>query len=145
MRDLRDVLTALEDRPSAYRDALDELEADLRARAQADGRDFQWIVRGETDRVLNARNRANLTRALRESMTNALKHGSGTIVYEFEVGSTALRAVVTNEAADDEPIEVGMGIDNIRSRLTELGGTASYSRSGGLFQLTLTLPWRQEP
>ena len=145
MSDLRDVLTALQDTPTSCRDVLDDLEADLRGRAQADRRNLEWSVRGTADRVLSARSRANLTRVLRESMTNALKHGSGTVRYELELRDDELGATVSNEAAADGPIEVGMGMENIVSRLAELGGDASFSRSDGTFRLTLRLPWSAEP
>jgi signal transduction histidine kinase len=145
MRDLRDVLAALQDAPSACADVLDDLEADLRARAQADGRTVEWMVRAGAHHVLSARSRANLTRALRESTTNALKHGFGTIRYEFELCEAELRASVENGAADQSPMEVGMGIGNIRSRLEELGGSADFSRENGVFQLRLRLPWSKEP
>ncbi len=145
MRDLRDVLTSLSDTPSQYQDVLDDLEADLRARAHASGRPFEWVVRGKTERLLGARSRANLTRALRESMTNALKHGTGAIRYEFAVSDVGLSAVVQNSASDEQPIEIGMGIGNIRSRLEELGGEARFSRHSGTFQLSMELPWSSDP
>lgn len=144
MRDLRDVLTALQDQPITARDALDDLEADLRGRAHVDDRELVWHVAGETDRILSARARANLTRVLRETMTNALKHGTGPIRYAIELGERDLHVVVTNAACGVEPIETGMGLENITARVTELGGMVSYVRRDGSFELDVRLPWRSE-
>ena len=141
MRDLRDVLGALQDQPTACRDVLDDLEADLRGRAHADGRELAWSITGESDAVLSARARANLTRVLRESMTNALKHGSGTVTYAIALDADGLAATVSNATSGDAAIEPGMGLGNITARFEELGGTATYARTGGTFRLSLTLPW----
>jgi signal transduction histidine kinase len=145
MRDLRDVLTALDVSPSACADVLDDLEADLRARAQADGRDVEWTVSGSTSGVLAARSRANLTRALRESMTNALRHGRGTIRYALALSETELEVTIGNGDGNSGPVEIGMGLGNVQSRMAELGGRASYSRTEGGFELRLRLPLAEDP
>jgi signal transduction histidine kinase len=145
MRDLRDVLTALGDKPVSLCEALEDVEADLRERAQADERDIEWVVRGEVDRVLSSRAQANLTRALRESMTNALKHGAGTIHYELDLEVTGLRVAVTNAVRAEPEAEPGMGLANMAARMAELGGVASACRRGGAFILTLELPWSRDP
>jgi signal transduction histidine kinase len=141
MRDLRDVLTMLHDQPTPCRDVLEDLEADLRARADADGRQFAWSVAGMASPLLSARSRANLTRALRESMTNALRHGVGAIRYRFELGERGLNAQIENETDGAGPIEAGIGLENVASRMAELGGCALFARAGRTFCLTLDIPW----
>lgn len=145
MRDLRDVLTTLQDAPLACGDALDELEADLRQRAQAAGRDVHWVVRGDATRVLSSRARANLTRALREATTNALKHGAGTVGLSFDARPDALQIEVENAVGTSPNGEPGLGLDNIAARMGELGGTSEAARLGNTFRLILTIPWGGEP
>lgn len=146
MRDLRDVLTALHDTPAPCRDVLDDLEAELRARAVARGRELHWSVEIAAHHVLSARARANLARVLRESMTNALKHGIGPIRYTFAIDARELRATACNAIAapETEEVETGFGLGNITSRMAELGGTASYVRDHGRFTLAIRLPWAAE-
>jgi signal transduction histidine kinase len=149
MRDLRDVLTALHDEPTECMDLLEDLEAELRARAQAEGRDIEWTVHGSRSQVLPARHCANLTRVLRESMTNALRHGTGDVRYVLELDAEGLRIVGTNAVTPAEPgandraarPEPGFGLGNIAARMKELGGTASSHRDLDRFRLELSLPW----
>lgn len=145
MRDLRDILTALEEAPRTCADVLAELEADLRERAHAEQRQFDWRVRGGTEHVLDGRTRANLTRALRESMTNALKHGTGPIRYDLAVDQSGLRVTVENAFSASTTSEPGMGMSNISARLAELRGRATFAQSNDAFRLTLELPWSAEP
>ncbi|MDX2092559.1 MAG: hypothetical protein SFX73_32140 [Kofleriaceae bacterium] len=144
MRDLRDVLAALHDEPTLCVDLLEDLEADLRGRAQAHDRELAWTVEGTTDHVLSARGCANLTRVLRESMTNALKHGTGTIRYAFVIDARELRATITNAMTVTTALEPGLGLGNIRARLTELGGQVSYAGEDGVFRVEISLPWTKD-
>src|SRR5690606_17782014 len=100
-----------------------------------------------TNHVLSAHARANLTRVLRESLTNALKHGTGAIDYAFTIDERELRATISNAVATPPEaghVEDGFGLGNIVSRMAELGGTASYERHRDHFTLTIQLPWTEE-
>jgi signal transduction histidine kinase len=84
-----------------------------------------------------------LFRAVQEGLTNAMKHARATHV---RVDVTLQDGVAIATIADDgagarESAHKGSGLDGLRERVGELGGTASIeSRPGEGFTLRVTLP-----
>jgi signal transduction histidine kinase len=83
-------------------------------------------------------------RILQESLTNALRHGSGPaqVTLAYEDHSVALS--VTNPAALDGAIAAGHGIVGMRERAMLVGGRLDAARANGAFQVRARLPYAAE-
>ena len=83
-------------------------------------------------------------RILQESLTNALRHGTGraevTVTYEDD----ELEVQVDNPARSDGAAAAGHGIVGMRERASLLGGSVAYGSSNGLFRVRARLPYRGE-
>ncbi len=140
MRDLREIISALSSEPMKLSMVLEELETEVRERCGSH-LELHWQVRGETDAELTARERSNVTRAIREAATNAIKHGSNRrIRFSFQLGGARLRASVENDIELGGESQSGLGLGNIHARMQEIGGSALSSSTDGTFVLKLELP-----
>ena len=79
--------------------------------------------------------RAGMYRILHEALSNVLKHaGASQVRIELEVGSDSARMSVKDDGAGfntDGP-RVGFGLDGMRRRAEELGGTFTVSSAEGI-------------
>lgn len=149
MTDLRTALSALDAQPVALAEAMADWRAEATSRCEAAGVALNWQApavepRGE----LSARYKSLVERALRESLTNALKHAQPSRVWVgFDVESTGLELHVCNDGrlADPATWKEGLGLGGMRQRLAELGGELQASTSRGpvgepLTQISIRLP-----
>jgi signal transduction histidine kinase len=83
-------------------------------------------------------------RIVREALTNATKHGTGTVSLTLrdDAGSLAIQTV--NVARSDAESDRGYGLVGMRERAASVGGAVETRREGTLFWLTATLPLTQE-
>jgi signal transduction histidine kinase len=84
-------------------------------------------------------------RILQESLTNALRHGSGTAEVALTYAGDALEIGVTNPAQSNGPPAEGHGIVGMRERASLLGGSVSYESMNGAFRIRARLPYAEEP
>jgi len=134
MRDLRTALTTLDTRPVPLADALADWRAETGERCEAAGVALDWRETGVTtgavaDATLSPRHKATFERALREAVTNALKHaGPRRLAVAFELIGTdatpALRLSVSDDgaAAPPERWREGRGLRGLRARMADIGG-----------------------
>jgi signal transduction histidine kinase len=83
-------------------------------------------------------------RILREALTNASRHGTGTARVELTYGASALELVVTNPlspGAGDE--QEGHGIVGMQERAALVDGTLEAGVEGSSFKVRATLPYRE--
>ena len=132
MHDLRTALNAMDAHAMALADALADWRAEASSRCEAAGVALTWTapllpcgVPGvPADVLLGSRQKSVLERALREGLTNALKHGrpgAVEIVVAFEDGSLAL--ALRNDGTVTPPAQwaEGRGLRGLRQRLQEYG------------------------
>lgn len=85
---------------------------------------------------------------VREATTNVLRHAQGATRCDVSLRATAegtIALVIENDGADDAGQGAGNGLAGLRERLVELNGTlTTQARSGGVFRLTVTVPWEEE-
>lgn len=83
---------------------------------------------------------------IRETTTNVLRHGGGARVrLALTREPDAWRYMIANDdVAGVIPRGDGSGIEGIRRRVAEAGGTVDVSRDGGEFTLTVDVPVRAE-
>jgi signal transduction histidine kinase len=83
-------------------------------------------------------------RILREALTNASRHGSGSAEIELVYGASSLELRVSNAVPDGATSgRTGHGIVGMRERAHLLGGTLEADRAGGVFRMRATLPYRE--
>jgi signal transduction histidine kinase len=83
-------------------------------------------------------------RILQESLTNALRHGSGGAKVTLAYHVDELAISVTNPSADGLPATAGHGIVGMRERASLIGGSVSIQSMNGLFSLEARLPYGGE-
>lgn len=135
MNDLRTALAVLDANPVPLRDALADWRVEATARCEAAGVALDWSANvPESPRLLSSRQKALLERALREGLTNALKHARPTRVrigLDLRGDSLELRVCNDGLAAPPAHWAEGRGLRGMRQRLSELGGTLSIGLAGG--------------
>lgn len=120
-----------------------QLRHDMRQRAQAQNRPFEWPLGSADDdhTVLPYRFHHNLSAMIREAVSNALKHGGGGMRITAEIENGNVMLCISNEAggtgaADDG----GIGLRNIATRAADLGGQAETGQHDGRFVVSIALP-----
>jgi signal transduction histidine kinase len=83
-------------------------------------------------------------RILQESLTNALRHGTGGAKIAVTYGTDALEIGVTNRAENGVG-PVGHGIVGMRERAALCGGRFEAAAVNGVFQVRAHLPYAGEP
>ncbi|VCU68141.1 sensory histidine kinase UhpB [Pigmentiphaga humi] len=162
MGDLRTTLSALEGRSLPLADALADWRAEMAARCEAAGVAFEWqgtlSARGWTDTqpAIPARMKATLERALREGLSNALKHGRPERVsVQVLAGEQGLDIVMLDDRLAGDPGQaavvpdgtagVGLGLTGMKRRLAEYRGSVVLERTGSGCRLHLSLPLAGAP
>ncbi|MEU6798900.1 histidine kinase [Nonomuraea wenchangensis] len=135
-RDLDVLLGVLDDGDPARAPTLDALDTLIR------GLDVRANV-GRLDRVPAATSRAAYAIA-REALTNALRHGHGTVTLDIAVGDHLVLTV--ENATRDEPAGTRRrehrGLVGMRMRARLVGGTFTGEEVGGAWRVRATLPLR---
>lgn len=145
MQDLRTALSSLDSQPVLLAHALADWRAEASARCEAASVKLVWSGQlDEQQLMLTARQKAVLERALRESLTNAFKHGQPQLI---EIHPTLEAGVLKVQISHDGPRSTpetwieGRGLVGMRHRLQEVHGALILSpgREGGI-QTTLQMP-----
>jgi signal transduction histidine kinase len=111
-------------------------------RHQDAGLDVQVRVDGSRRPLAPAVDQAAY-RILQESLTNALRHGSGKATVALTYGASALEIGVTNPADDGVGL-AGHGIVGMRERASLLGGLVEAAPQNGVFRVRARLPYAGE-
>jgi signal transduction histidine kinase len=83
-------------------------------------------------------------RILQESLTNALRHGTGGVEVALTYGVEALEIGVSNEAEPNGPTPAGHGIVGMRERASLCGGSVAAESANGVFSVRALLPYSGE-
>ena len=135
----------------ALRDDEDRVEAPigltaldgLVQRHREAGLDIEIEVRGERRPLPPATDQAAY-RILQESLTNALRHGSGSADVALAYDDDRLEIRVDNPATPDGASPAGHGLVGMRERASLLGGTVAYDSAEGRFRVRAVLPYGGE-
>lgn len=101
---------------------------------------------GEEQTLAHATDQAAY-RILQEALTNAARHGTGTVDVEVSFTAAALELTVTNpvRGRESERNGRGHGLIGMLERATLLGGSLDIRRADGAFRLHARLPYRGRP
>ena len=144
IRDLRELLGALEASPVPLAAALDQWRQEYEDRCRDADVRLLWREDGHAGDVeLAARAYHHITRVLREALSNALRHAQPLQVAVLaSPDAEALEILVENDGRVPDPdSEIrGRGTSIMRQRAESLGGSVSWSRDGEFWQVRITLP-----
>lgn len=146
IQDMREVLAALEASPCALRDAAEEWQAEAQQRAETLGRELRWRGESLPNIELSPRQRTNLSRILREGITNACKHGGeGFLLVNIHMDHERLFLSITTPSKEGAPQwREGRGLRTIRQRAADLGGRVRWSSVDSELRMQVEIP-RSEP
>lgn len=100
------------------------------------------IVNGDVSLIPLASRQA-LRRTAREIGTNILKHGSpdGSVKIDLTVGQHNVMLSSENVISRNEPVSSSLtGLESMKARFHDLGGTLSYQDDGGVWRIQVSLP-----
>ena len=134
VKEIRSTIFALQDLPSAQRDARARLLAVAEEMASLLGFPPRMRLEGPIDTAVGSDLTEHLVPVLRESLTNVAKHARASrVVVRIEVVSDVVEIEVVDDGVGfPEALRVsGMGIGNIRERAKLLGGDANFESVAG--------------
>jgi signal transduction histidine kinase len=82
-------------------------------------------------------------RIVQEILTNALRHGDGTLDLTLTQTETSLNVVGQNPIGSPSHAGTGRGVDGIRHRVSLFGGSAEIGPAAGKWRTGLTLPLQE--
>jgi signal transduction histidine kinase len=154
LHEIRSLVSILQNDMLTIAEMLGAARHDAGERLQAAGIELDWpVLESEAgDRPLPIAAAKSIERAIRESITNAIRHSEASKVSVACSVDDAdgLSVIVADNGLGLDPHETaGNGLRNIRQRLSELGGTAEISnarpeRPGGVL-VRLILPLATTP
>lgn len=146
MGDLRSALSAIDAEPSRLSECLADWRAEAQTRCDAAGAPLAWHPLPNTiDPLLLPRQKMLLTRALRECLSNSLKHAecSGPQI-ELRTALSpdetfTFECLDNGQASDPAQWVKGRGIKGLEQRLQEMGGTVEFRREPSGNRVTVSL------
>lgn len=149
MNDLRTALNVMDAHAIPWADALADWRAEATARCDAAGVALAWDAPQQPVGELPSRQKSVIERALREGLTNALKHGQPRQVeVSVTLDANNLLVRVRNDGAPTHPEQwvEGRGLRGMRHRLEEYGARLdARTLTDGRTEVSLRLPLAQEP
>jgi len=149
MNDLRAALAALDANPVPIAEAVADWRAEATSRCEVANVELAWRMQIEQpEHLIGSRQKVLIERALRESLSNALKHASPTCI-DVHITQHA-QTLDVNLLNDGPPTAVdkwkeGRGLRGMRQRLAEYGGSLDIqARPEGGAHVSIHLPLPHE-
>lgn len=102
------------------------------------------VIREGTERAVSTQVGLAAYRLVQEALTNANKHGGGSVTLRMHLGAHDLSLDVENAVLPGRDngmaTGAGLGLVGMGERVRLLGGTLDYGASNGIFRVTATLP-----
>lgn len=155
MNDLRTALNVMDAHAIALADALADWRAEASARCEAAGVVLAWTAPTHLPQhagvplQLGSRQKAVMERALREGLSNALRHGQPrTVDIAVALEGATLALSLRNDGVPTTPAQwaEGRGLRGMRQRLHEYGAQLQTTTlADGRTEVALRLPLQLEP
>lgn len=132
LQSLRDTIYVVDSTKRVYlEDLIEELSIEIQGRLNLVGIELRWEQKGDFDETqLTPRYSFNLTRIIREAVTNAIKHAHPNhLLVSVDFTQDLLSIAITNDGdiSDLGTWEEGKGINNIRCRAEEINTSVHWS------------------
>jgi len=149
MDDLRGALSNIDGKPLPLMDAAADWRDEANQRCDAAKIHLHWADElGDSSRMLAPRLKTLLQRVLRESITNAIKHGQPTTIsVHLGLSNNDLTMTVEHDGQPSDPAQwvPGMGMQSLKERLSSCKGSLNIeSNQAGLTKLTIFTPLGEE-
>jgi len=130
MTQLRSIVRGLAGQAQQFDDFMADLRHVSMERAQAAGVALHWQVDLDPAPELTARQQYQLRAALNEALSNALRHAQARHVHvAWQLAEGALTVTLTDDGTGMPAARTpGLGLDSIRTRMQEIGGTATWDQ-----------------
>jgi len=141
IQDLRDLLKDMEGDALSLDAAILQWHEETQQRCDDHGASLTWQA-GASRILLNANEFSELTRILREAVTNALKHATTrSLVVTLDCQASTFTVIVENDGVNDErPAGTVRGLEIMAGRARKLGGTCQSMSAEGRWQMELEVP-----
>lgn len=133
LAELRAVVYSMRAPPIQIADLLGDWRAEAAERFDAAGVPMCWQVDGEPPTIaLGGGPALALSRVMRETLSNALRHGGGAVELSLKFAGTRLFSEVANQYAGGDPAKwhQSLGLHNVRDRLDRIGGEVAWVECG---------------
>ncbi|PKM21978.1 MAG: hypothetical protein CVV10_06610, partial [Gammaproteobacteria bacterium HGW-Gammaproteobacteria-14] len=133
--DARALVKTMEMSVTDSRQALEHWQAEIRQRCEAAAVELHWQqFESDQELILTPREYSNLTRILREAVSNALRHGAPnnvTVVIEANVSGVTATVCDDGNAKPASQWERGRGCNIMQERAREIGAEVSWEVESG--------------
>jgi signal transduction histidine kinase len=131
LKSLRNAIYTLDNKSTTLiLDALMDIRAELQERLNTIGMQLFWDLTGPADELtFTPRQHINLHRILNEVATNVIKHAEASFIsisIEMDAKKFHVSVCDNGKGFDMDTIIPGKGLNNIRTRVEELGGSSEW-------------------
>lgn len=138
--DMRRLVSTLDNKPLGKYEAIANWRKEIEERCQIANADLAWADHEETlPEYLAARTYANLSRILREAVSNALKYSEPAAI---NVSFTQNTIRITNIAAESQ-VQNGYGQRIMTERAAEINAVLRQGKEGSVYFVNVTIPPEQ--
>lgn len=146
MEDLRSALNNIDGEASPIEHALADWKDETNQRCDAANIGLTWdVLIDDTQRIIKPRQKSLIQRALRECITNAIKHGNPAhISIQINCVGGILKISVSHDGDQSDPTNwtPGIGITGLHERLASCGGMLNAERlSTGNTRVAIEIPF----
>jgi signal transduction histidine kinase len=139
--DMRQLVSTLEQYPVNKAEAIAHWHKEAEDRCKFAGATLQWSDEGEQlPELLSVRTYTNLSRILREAVSNALKYASPSIIH---ICFHQNQITLSNPIPADKPVGHGSGQRIMSERAAEINAHLEYRTEQSKYSITLTIPPEQ--
>ena len=130
LRQMRGVVELLRDPEQRPLEPTTQLDIDgLVATSRAGGLNVAYTAEGTPPEHLAPATALTVQRIVQESLTNAMKHGTGHAELSVRWGADTVVVEMTNPVAPGATTRPGHGVEGMRQRALLVGGTVTTSRT----------------
>ena len=143
MADIRAMVASLVGEDAPVDQVLAELRYEAAERLRAAGLDLEWPLGREAAGLLPAREAKALGSAMREVVSNVIRHAQARrVTVETAWMADLLTLTVTDDGigAAEAPARPGGGLANLGKRMAQVGGSAVITHRAPGVSIRLTLP-----
>lgn len=147
LTDLRDIVNNASRPDLSFEEMLADLRAQISEHLFAAGVEMHWTADSEETAVLPLQAAHSLRSIVREAVQNTLKHAHAkTVVIAIRLKDGMLSIAVSDDGRGFDPDAVipGNGLENMKARITSLGGEFAIERAGSGTRIRASMPAERE-
>ncbi|WP_169313767.1 sensor histidine kinase [Asticcacaulis biprosthecium] len=147
LADLRDVINNAQSVDLPLSLILADMRAETADRLSPHGISLAWRVDAPSERSLKPASIHALRSLVREATSNTIKHANAqtmTVTFHLDESGVSLLVEDDGRGFNLDTVQLGHGLDNMKSRAESLGGAFSLTSEGAGTRLAARIPFGQE-